>query len=124
MIHLRVYKGNPLVNHDVKILIGSEIYNATTDENGYMVKEIPLDAGSYEAFIINPVNGDEFKTIVNVNKLTPEIELKAIENSDSYSLRAVLSQAAVGGSLVYTFEGKEYTVKYKNGFSDVDILFI
>ena len=114
-------EGNPLGNHDVKILIGSEIYNATTDENGYMSAEIPLDAGSYEAFIINPVNGDEFKTIVNVNKLTPEIELKAIENSDSYSLKAILSHAAVGGSLVYTFEGKEYTVKYKNGFSDVTV---
>ena len=114
-------EGNPLGNHDVKILIGSEIYNATTDENGYMLKEIPLDAGSYEAFIINPVNGDEFKTIVNVNKIAPKIELEAIENSDSYSLRAVLSQAAVGGSLVYTFEGKEYTVKYRNGFSDVTV---
>jgi hypothetical protein len=86
-----------------------------------MSAEIPLDAGSYEAFIINPVNGDEFKTIVNVNKLTPKIELEAIENSDSYSLRAILSHAAVGGSLVYTFEGKEYTVKYRNGFSDVTV---
>ena len=114
-------EGNPLGNHDVKILIGSEIYNATTDKNGYMLKEIPLDAGSYEVFIINPVNGDEFKTIVNVNKIAPKIELEAIENSDSYSLRAVLSHAAVGGSLVYTFEGKEYTVKYRNGFSDVTV---
>ena len=114
-------EGNHLRNHDVHVLIGSDLYNATTDGNGYMSMEIPLDVGSYEAFIINPVNGDEFRTIINVNKIAPKIELEAIENSDSYSLRATLSQAAVGGSLVYTFEGKEYTVRYKKGFSDLII---
>lgn len=114
-------EGNPLKNHEVHILIGSDMYNATTDDDGYMSAEIPLDVGSYEAFIINPVNGDEFRTIINVNKIAPKIELEAIENSDSYSLRATLSQAAVGGSLVYTFEGKEYTVRYKKGFSDLII---
>lgn len=114
-------EGNPLKNRDVHILIGSDMYNATTDENGYMSKEIPLDVGSYEAFIINPINGDEFRTVVNVHKITPEIKLEYTEKSDSYSIRAILSPAAVGGSLIYTFEGKDYTVKYKNGFSDITI---
>jgi hypothetical protein len=112
-------EGNPLANTDVSFFIDEDEYHARTDNDGYMCMDVQVDTGVHEAVIINPVSGQEFEAVLNISKITPELNYTLKENSDSYELSVTMSEQPVGGSLTYTFEGKEYTVKYNNGFSSL-----
>ena len=112
--------GNLLKNQPVTFYVGGTEYHATTDGNGYMIKDVEDTAGSHEVVFINPITGEEFKALLNITKSTPQIGYVLDERSDSYSFKGIVSQAT-GGSLVYTFGGKAYVVNYRNGFSDLII---
>ena len=113
--------GNYIKNRGVTFYIGADEYHATTDANGFMTMNVAASAGLHEVLFINPVTMDEFKAVLNVSKITPQLDYTIKENSDSYSLAGKLSQAATGGSLIYTFEGKDYIVKYIRGFADFKV---
>ncbi|MBE6501238.1 MAG: hypothetical protein E7Z79_02215 [Methanobrevibacter thaueri] len=113
--------GNYIQNRDVTFYVGADEYHGTTDANGYMTMNVAASAGSHEVVFINPVTMDEFRSVLNVSKITPQLDYRIKENSDSYSFAGILSQAATGGTLVYTFEGKEYLIKYARGFADFKI---
>lgn len=113
--------GNYIKDRGVTFYIGADEYHATTDANGFMTMNVAASAGLHEVLFINPVTMDEFKAVLNVSKITPQLDYTIKENSDSYSLAGKLSQAATGGSLIYTFEGKDYIVKYIRGFADFKV---
>ena len=109
--------GNALKNTPVSFMIDDVAYSATTDDDGFMSMDVNLGTGSYEVIFTNPISKQEFTTILNISKITPQLNYTLKENPDSYELSVSLSHTPVGGNLVYTFEGKEYTIKYSNGFS-------
>ena len=110
--------GNPLKNRSVIFYAGDDEYHAVTDDEGYMSCDVSLVVGVYEVLFINPSNQEEFKATLNVTRITPKLNYTLKEYSDSYSFAGVLSQAATGGSFIYTLGGKDYVVKYNRGFSD------
>ena len=110
--------GNPIQNRDIIFFVGEDEYHATTDENGFMTQDVLVSAGSQEVLLINPVTQDEFKAVLNVSKITPQLDYTLTERTDSYSFAGKLSQAATGGSFIYTFEGQDYVINYIRGFAD------
>ena len=110
--------GNPLKNKDVEFFIDDDRYTGKTDANGNLCRDIELDVNYYYLTVNNDVTKENFYERINVNKMNPDLEYKLTENIDSYTFRTIMTPLVSGGSLVYTFEGKEYTIKYNGGFSD------
>jgi len=110
--------GDYLKNQEVTFMIDDVNYSATTDENGFMSKEVNLNAGEYDLTFYYVGTDVEFHSKLIVNKLNPQFYYILNEKSDSYSVTCVPSKLVTGGSLIYTFEGKDYVIPYKNGFSD------
>ena len=106
--------GEYLKNQQVTFKIGDREYSATTDNNGFMTKDVILNAGNYDVTILTPISNEEFKSTLKINKITPTLNYNLRENPDSYAFTSILSQSAIGGSFIYTFEGKAYN----NGLSD------
>ena len=110
--------GNALKNRVVTITVDDVDYYVTTDSDGFITKDIPLGAGEYDMVISTPVSNEEFNAKLIINKITPKLNYTLKNNIDSYGFASLLTPLATGGSMVYTFEGKDYTIGYSGGFAD------
>ena len=110
--------GNNLKNQRVMYKIGETEYYATTDSEGRISEKLNLNAGMYDLTLVNPVNNEEFHSKIVINKITPHLYYILNENSDSYSVTSILPPSVSGGSLVYTFDGRNYVINYNKGFSN------
>lgn len=98
--------------------IGETEYYATTDSEGRISEKLNLNAGEYDLTLVNPVNNEEFHSKLIINKINPQLYYILNENSDSYSVTSILPPSVSGGSLVYTFDGRNYVINYNKGFSN------
>ena len=112
----------PNVRGNVTIRVG-DVLNFTEylPKDGVIVKTISkLNSGEYPIYVKfegnNNYNPFNTTTVLKVNKMSTSLKLSYVNNTyNSVTLTAVVNSSSAGGNVVFTVNGKDYTVKISRG---------
>lgn len=131
-VKLTNYKGNPLVNKNVKITIANKNYYVKTNKKGYAILLLKQKPGKY--LVITRFNGDRdygsslYKTTLKIIKspITENKNMIIYFLGGTFKVKIIkLNKKSVGAgkTVKFTIDGKTYAKKTnKNGYAKYEIL--
>ena len=114
-------EGNLLSDKEVIFRIGNTDFRVMTSAAGYVLVNIPLDAGSYNVTVINPITGEQKRIKLDIFKRTVDLELTAVQNAERIIITATLSSADATGNVNFFFNGNHY-VNVVNGTATWELI--
>ncbi|WP_296891136.1 Ig-like domain repeat protein [uncultured Methanobrevibacter sp.] len=107
-------------NAGIKVSLAGKDYTLTTDKNGKASLNLDLNSGTCTADIVFVGNSEYLpeSTLVKViiNQLITNVSLSYIKDTyNSVTLTAAVNPSSAGGNVIFTVNGKDYTVKISGG---------
>lgn len=118
----------PLVNHNVNLIIAGETFNVTSDENGTAKLDLYFVPGKYNVTIINTDTSEEKNQTINVLAINTTTTLEIVYsglnpvNITAYILNQ--SENPVDcGEVIFNLSGKIVPVNVSNGVAKITYTF-
>lgn len=104
---------NPLVDYEIALSIGSNVYDLKTNANGLLNYNIKLSPGSYKFTVYNPATGEvKTQTIKVVKRIAENSDMKMYYGAGKYYKVKVFDDngnVAKGVTVTFTVNNKKYT---------------
>ena len=107
--------GNALASKQVNFKVGYKTYAATTNANGVATANIDLGVESYTVTAVNPVNNEQKKFKLIIDKASSAVSLAATQANGATTLTATLIPATATGNVIFNVNGENKTATIKNG---------
>ena len=118
--------GNLLKNSKVFLLVDSNLYSRTTNNNGVATLLVPIKNGNHMIYAYNPVSDEHAEKSVKVfNRISGNKNLKAYFGSGTYKIRVFDDNGnpvKAGEKVTIKIDNKKYVVKTdKKGYAKLKI---
>ena len=118
------YDSKAISNASVKIIVGNDTYNMTTDENGNINLLIDLNAGKYDVSVIYAGSKDYYSvnktTTLTINKINPTISIN--KTTIGYGEKLILNvNDDAEGKITVEINGKKYEATINNSKAEIDL---